>query len=87
MGIGFSIFLLALGAILTFAVEATVAGLDINAVGVILMAAGVLGLVLTMVVFGPRRRSTMTASATQVAPAAALSAPGVVTQQTRTDEV
>lgn len=84
MGIGFSIFLLALGGILTFAVHATLAGLDINTVGVILMAAGALGLVLTMVVFAPRRRNSVTQ--TQVTPAAAPQAPGTVTQQTRTDE-
>ena len=46
MGIGFSTFLLAVGAILTFAVHATVAGLDIRVVGIVLMAAGALGLVL-----------------------------------------
>jgi Flp pilus assembly protein protease CpaA len=56
MGIGFSIFLLAAGAILAFAVHATVAGLDISIVGWILMAAGAIGLVLTMVVLTPRRR-------------------------------
>ena len=60
MGIGFSIFLLALGAILAFAVNATVAGLDISIVGWILMAAGVIGLILTMVVLAPRRRRTVT---------------------------
>ncbi len=60
MGIGFSTFLLAVGAILTFAVHATVAGLDIRVVGIVLMAAGALGLVLTMVVFAPRRRRTVT---------------------------
>jgi len=60
MGIGFSSFLLAVGAILTFAVDATVAGLDITVVGIILMAAGALGLVLTLAVFGPRRRRTVT---------------------------
>jgi hypothetical protein len=59
MGIGFSIFLLAVGAILALAVQATIAGLDIHVVGWILMAAGVLGLVLTMVVFAPRRRRTV----------------------------
>lgn len=58
MGIGFSIFLLASGAILKFAVHATVAGIDIGVIGVILMAAGLLGLVLTMVVLAPRRRRT-----------------------------
>lgn len=60
MGIGFSIFLLAVGAILAFAVNATVAGLDIAIVGWILMAAGVIGLILTMVVLAPRRRRTVT---------------------------
>ncbi len=46
MGIGVSIFLLALGAILTFAVDWKVAGLDVDAVGWVLMAAGAVGLVL-----------------------------------------
>ena len=32
MGIGVSIFLIALGAILTFAVNATVSGVDINTI-------------------------------------------------------
>jgi len=64
MGIGFSIFLLAVGAILAFAVNATVAGLDISIVGWILMVAGVLGLILTMVVLAPRRRRTVTETTT-----------------------
>jgi hypothetical protein len=64
MGIGFSIFLLALGAILAFAVNATVAGLDIHIVGWILMGAGVIGLILTMVVLAPRRRRTVTETTT-----------------------
>ena len=51
MGIGVSIFLLALGAILTFAVEAAVAGIDLDVVGVILMAVGALGLVMTLLVW------------------------------------
>jgi hypothetical protein len=59
MGIGFSIFLLAVGAILAFAVHATVAGLDIRVVGWILMGAGLIGLILTMVVLAPRRRRTV----------------------------
>jgi hypothetical protein len=64
MGIGFSTFLLAVGAILTFAVHATVAGIDIRVVGIVLMAAGALGLVLTMVVFTPRRTRSVTATHT-----------------------
>lgn len=57
MGIGVSIFLLAVGAILTFAVEASVSGLDIGAVGIILMVCGAIGLLLTMLVFGRRDRA------------------------------
>jgi hypothetical protein len=57
MGIGASIFLLALGAILAFAVEFDISGLDINVIGWILMVAGVIGLILTLVVWGPRRRA------------------------------
>ena len=60
MGIGINIFLIAVGAILAFAVDATVAGLDIKVVGAILMAAGAVGLILTLVVFAPRRRRTVT---------------------------
>ena len=58
MGIGVSIFLLALGAILTFAVNASLSGLDINVVGIILMVCGAIGLLLTMLVFG-RDRGTV----------------------------
>jgi hypothetical protein len=58
MRIGFSIFLLAVGAILTFAVNYTVAGIDIHVVGWILMAAGVIGLIVTMLVLMPRDRRT-----------------------------
>jgi hypothetical protein len=56
MGIGASIFLIAVGAILAFAVNAQVAGIDINVIGWILMGAGVLGLLMTLLVFAPRRR-------------------------------
>ncbi|MCZ7420104.1 DUF6458 family protein [Verrucosispora sp. WMMA2121] len=60
MGIGTSIFLLALGAILTFAVNASIGGLDIDVVGWILMATGVLGLILTTLVWGRRRQTVAT---------------------------
>ena len=46
MGIGISVFLIAVGAILTFAVDVTVSGLDLDTVGVILMIAGAAGLIL-----------------------------------------
>ncbi len=60
MGIGFSILLLAVGAVLTFALDFQVVGVDIQVIGWILMAAGVLGLILTLVVFMPRRRQMVT---------------------------
>ena len=46
MTIGASIFLIAFGAILKYAVTATVAGIEIQTVGLILMIAGVVGLVI-----------------------------------------
>jgi hypothetical protein len=46
MGIGVGIFLIALGAILAFAVDWTVGGLDLHVVGWILMIVGVGGLIL-----------------------------------------
>jgi hypothetical protein len=57
MGIGAGILLIVVGAILTFAVDWTVAGLDLNVVGWILMLAGVAGLVLFFY-FWNRRRPT-----------------------------
>jgi len=56
MGIGVSIFLIAVGAILTFATDVSVSGLSLDVVGWILMLVGVLGLVMTLLVWGPRRR-------------------------------
>ncbi|MDQ3107393.1 MAG: DUF6458 family protein [Actinomycetota bacterium] len=44
MGIGVSIFLLALGAILAFAIDVETSGIDLNTVGVILMVVGAIGL-------------------------------------------
>jgi hypothetical protein len=55
MGIGVGIFLLALGAILAFAVDWKVAGLDVHAVGWVLMAAGAVGLVLFFYFWNRRR--------------------------------
>ncbi|WBC14803.1 DUF6458 family protein [Micromonospora sp. WMMA1998] len=60
MGIGTSIFLIAVGAILTFALNANVGGVDLDVVGWILMAAGVLGLIMTTLVRGRRRQVVTT---------------------------
>ena len=54
MGLGVSIFLIALGAILAFAVDYTVSGLDISTIGFILMVVGVIGLIASLILFGPR---------------------------------
>lgn len=48
MGIGVSIFLIAVGAILAFAVEVTVSGLDLQTVGLILLIVGAIGLVASL---------------------------------------
>ena len=44
MGIGTSLFLIAVGAILYFAVDADISGLEITTIGLILMIVGVIGL-------------------------------------------
>jgi hypothetical protein len=49
MGIGISLVLIAVGAILVWAVETSVSGIDIDAVGVILLVVGALGIVLSMI--------------------------------------
>jgi len=59
MGIGIGIFLLAVGAVLAFAVDASVSGIDIQTVGVILMIVGALGILLDLVLFAPRRRAAV----------------------------
>lgn len=56
MTIGSSIFLIALGAILRYAVTASVAGVDIQVVGLILMIAGAIGLVIGLFMMTAARR-------------------------------
>jgi hypothetical protein len=53
MGIGVSLILIAVGAILTWAVNASVSGVDINTVGVILMIVGAAGLLISLFLFNP----------------------------------
>lgn len=57
MGIGVSLFLIAVGAILTFALNVHVGGVNMDVVGWILMVVGALGLIVTMFIWGGRRRS------------------------------
>ena len=64
MGIGVSLLLIAAGAILVWGVTGEAAGVDIDAIGVILMIVGAVGIVLSMVFWsswggvGGRRRET-----------------------------
>jgi hypothetical protein len=65
MGTAVSILLIAVGAVLTWGVTAEAEGLDVNAIGVILLIVGILGLVISMIFWsswggfgGVRRRAT-----------------------------
>jgi hypothetical protein len=68
MGLGVGIFLTAIGAILAFAVnvDTSGSGVNVHTIGLILLAVGIFGIVLSMVFwsswggFGGRRRSTTT---------------------------
>ena len=60
MGIGTSLFLIAVGAILYFAVNATISGLEIATVGIILMVIGVIGLLISLFFLSSARRDTRT---------------------------
>lgn len=57
MGIGVSIFVIALGAIIAFGVEASLGWLNLNVVGWVLMLAGLTSLILTMHFWNRRRRA------------------------------
>jgi hypothetical protein len=65
VGIGTSIFLIAVGAILTFALDVSVGGVDLDVIGWILMAAGALGLIITTMIWGGRRREVVTSEPTE----------------------
>ena len=74
MGISVSILLIAVGAILTWAVTAEAEGIDVNTVGVILLIVGILGLVLSLIFWsswGGLRRRTAYVERGAVAPPAA----------------
>ena len=81
MRLGTAIVLLALGAILAFALNVDVSGVDLQVVGWILMIVGALGIVLEVAVWGPRSRRRVTHSEGYAAPAA-----GGPVQRTTTDE-
>ena len=60
MGIGVSVFLMALGGILAWGVNVDNAeGFNINSIGVILMIVGAIGLAVTLAIFGRSRGGTV----------------------------
>ena len=60
MSIGLGIFLLVVGAILVWALDVTVTGIDLQLVGYILLAAGALVTILGIVLMTRRRNSVST---------------------------
>lgn len=48
MGIGTSLLLIAIGAVLKFAVSADISGIELSTIGVILMVVGVIGLLISL---------------------------------------
>lgn len=60
MSIGGGIFLIVVGAILAFAVNVQVAGVNLHIIGYILMLAGVVGLIIGIALLTRRRRVTST---------------------------
>ena len=67
MGVGVSLILIAVGAVLAWAVDVSTSGFNVNTVGYILLVVGIIGLVLSMIFWntwaGPgywstRRRTT-----------------------------
>ena len=65
MGVGVSIFLIAVGLILWLAVNVTTEGIDLNMIGIILVIVGAIGLLLSLLFwsswggFGGYRRDTV----------------------------
>jgi hypothetical protein len=68
MGIGASLVLIALGAILAFAVGNAVSFVNLVVIGYILMVVGIIGLIVTLVMFGPRRARRVSETRTAVDP-------------------
>ena len=58
MGIGTSLLLIAVGAILYFAVNADISGLEISTIGLILMIVGIIGLLISLFFMSSVRRGS-----------------------------
>lgn len=60
MSAGLGVFLLALGAVLAFAVNDSLPGIDLITVGYICMGAGILTLILSLILMSQNRRRPTT---------------------------
>ena len=60
MGIGTSIFMIAVGAILYWAVNVDISGLEISTIGLILMILGIVGLVISLFMVSSASRRGVT---------------------------
>ena len=66
MGLGVGIFLIAVGAVLAFAIHVSANGVDLHTIGYILMGVGALGIILSLMFwsswggFGGTRRTDVT---------------------------
>lgn len=78
MSVGIGIFLLVLGAVCVWALEFDVAGIDIVVIGYILLAAGAVVTLLSLVALGRGRRTTAVTTGTTAAPGAPVASNGVV---------
>lgn len=58
MAIGSGIFLIALGAIMAFALNESVDAVDLQLVGIILMVAGAIGIIISLIVNRQRANTT-----------------------------
>ena len=81
MRLGTAIVLIALGAILAFAVNVQLSGFDLRTVGWILMVVGAIGLVLEVAIWGPRQRRRVVQTDAYGQPVG-----GAPVQRTTTDE-
>jgi hypothetical protein len=71
MGIGTSLFLIAVGAVLRYAVTANVSWIDLNTVGTVLLVVGVIGLLLSIAwiaAYRDRRRGEVVAEPREPVP-------------------
>jgi hypothetical protein len=67
MGIGTGIFLFVVGAIVAFAISIAVPGVDLHLIGYLLMGAGVVVFVISIILVA-RKRSTVSTTRTAVDP-------------------